>query len=140
MKTRNNVFLTGLLIAIAVLISQNSFAQEINTNRIQVKKGIPDAPVVNIKVYNNPNGSFTLLAYNPNEHNLAFYDNEDYTLTWLREGRIMPTSGAFINNVCGDLFQVLVLDKRTGMLGKARIHNLPCPIEDRLAPRKSSIE
>ena len=111
MKTRNNVLLTGLLIVVAIFISQNSFAQEINTNRIQVQKGIPDAPVVNIKVYNNPNGSFTLLAFNPNEHNLAFYDTEDYSVSWLREGRIMATSGALINNVCGDFIQYQNLEK-----------------------------
>ena len=140
MKTRKNALLASILILAATFICSQSYAQEINTNRIIIKKGIPENPVVDIKVYNNPNGSFTLLAYNPQEHNLGFYDNDDYSITWLREGRILNASNAIINNVCGEFFQVLVLNRNTGTLGKAQIHGLPCPIEDRPLPVKLSID
>ena len=71
MKTRNLFKKISLFFTAILLLSQGLNAQEIIQPRITLGKGIPEAPVVDIKVYNTPDGTFNLLAYNPTEHNLV---------------------------------------------------------------------
>ena len=107
------------------MISQSTFAQEAQSNRIIVKKGIPDAPVVDIKVYNNPDGTYNLLAFNPTQHSLAFYDNDNYAINWRNEF-VTISNNFIVNSVCGQQFQVTVLNKTTGAMGRATIIGLDC--------------
>ena len=77
-----------------------------------------DVPVVAIKVYESNNGFKTLLAYHPSQHNLLYYETEQFSVRWYQDGKLVGQQ-ARLENAYGHKFTVVVSDWTTGRASDA---------------------
>ena len=125
------------LLALFAIIStvQTTFAQSARQTQQTIKNSkesamVPSVPNAAIKVYQRPDGKVNLLVFSPTQHSLDFFNDGNFQIIWTREDYPINESSARLNNVCGDYFQVTVIDYRTGAATSAEIYGLTCPLND----------
>ena len=135
MKTRSIIFQTLIALVAVTCSIQTSFAQSAKKTQSTIKLNpespfVPAVPPVAIKVYERPDGKFNLLVFSPTQHSLDFFNDGNYQITWTREGYPLNANSNRVNDICGDYFQVTIVDYRTGAATSAEVYGLTCPIND----------